>query len=287
MNKKPIENLVITSDHHCGSSYSICPAKDKIQVSDSDFMAPNEMQTELIEYWGKKGEKGSFWDWVDTKTGGTFDWCINGDQVDGAHHKSYARMTDQKTYQTQMAVDIIKPVPYRRLFMTYGTPAHDGIDGASIVGIANELKAEFTPGATHVRRNRVNHSRRFRFPNDALVDVKHHGRIAVPRNKPNLLYGEWVDCCVNRSLLHLPVPDMVVRSHGHEWKSCGVPAKLVRDVSIMLPGWQFLTPWAQAQPLSARNAVVNIGGVLLQIEDGRVVTHVKYWNVEQEEETIL
>lgn len=272
-----IESLVITSDHHCGSEYSIVPALDKIQISDERFVAPNKMQEELIGNWAE------FWGWVDTETGGTFDYMINGDQIDGGHHKSYARMTDSTTYQRKMGYDLVRPIKYRKLYMTYGTPAHDGIDGNNVVGLANALKAELTPDG----KNRINHSRKFRFPNNALVDVKHHGRISKPSNKPNLLYGEWVDCCVSRALLGLPIPDMVVRSHGHEFKSCGTPAKLVRDVSIMLPGWQYLTPWAQAQPLSARNAVVNIGGVILQVIDGKIHTKEKWWAIEQEGETVL
>ncbi len=272
-----IENLVITSDHHCGSEFAICPALDKIQVTDERFVAPNEMQEELIDNWE------SFWKWVDTETGGTFDWHINGDLVEGNKHQSHARMTDNITYQVKMADDLIRPVKYRKLYMTYGTYAHDGQNGSHIVGLANMLKAEPTPDG----KNRVNHSRKFRFPNEALIDVKHHGRISKPSNKPNLLFGEWVDCCVNRALLHLPVPDMVVRSHGHEFKACGTPAKLVRDVSIMLPAWQYLTPWAQSQPLSARNAVVNIGGVILRVIGGKVHTKEKYWNIEQEGETVL
>lgn len=270
-------NLAIISDTHCGSNFALCPPEDKIQVSENKFDVPNPLQETIIKMWFE------YWDWIDTKSGGDFSLVLNGDPVDGNYHQSYARMTDEILYQKNMVVSLLEPIKYKKLYIVKGTSAHDGLSGTYSQGIAMSTKLNVTPDSDG---NKAPYGLRLRFPNKALVDIRHHGRISMPANKPNLLYNEWVNNVVSRVLVGYDPPHMVVRSHGHEWKSSRVASNLTEDVSIMTPGWQALTPWAH-KTVSARNAIVNIGGILLTIEDGKVCAKAKYWNVETEGETKL
>jgi len=87
-----------------------------------------------------------FWDsWVPCVTHGEpFAVVVNGDVIEGVHHRATSQISHNLEDQCQIAYDVFAPILDRcdgRFFMIRGTPAHVGEQGVYEERLAKQLGA--------------------------------------------------------------------------------------------------------------------------------------------------
>src|SRR5688572_17057098 len=212
MSKTSREVWAVVSDLHCGSTLGLCPP-DGVMLDDGGRYLPSAEQLVLWDHWD------TYWRMVaqSLKPKDRLFVVINGDCVDGDHHKTnqivsknlQATQHDIALRTIQYGLDIAKPVA---TFLVRGTEAHVGQSAASEGALGRSLNC--------VEAARGNASR-WELPvdsNDVYLDFAHHGRMGQrPWTKltgPGTLAAEIVLDAVEAGIR---APDVVFRAHAHRW----------------------------------------------------------------------
>ena len=260
--KKPINNLIVISDLHCGCRLGLCPPTP-IPLDDGGTYQASKMQKKLWKWWIEFWEK-----WVPKTTKGEpFAVLVNGDSLDGVHHNSTTQISHNLGDQAFIAESVLKPVVKRcsgRFYMIRGTEAHVGKSGVEEERLAKSLGAIPNAEGQHARFElwaRVGDKH-------CLVHALHHigttGRSAYETSAP---HAELVNAFTQAALEGAEPPMVVVRSHRH------VAVKTEKSTdrkgyaySLVTPGLQLKTPFA-FKIAGARQAQPEIGGTLIRQGD--------------------
>lgn len=129
MKKKPINNIIVISDTHCGCQLALMPPK--FQLDHGPVVSQSRLQKKIWHMWQY------FWnEWVPQATKDQ-DYIIvhNGDAVDGVHHNSVTQITHNIKDQVNMAREVLLPVinnpKCKGYYHIRGTEAHVGKSGQS------------------------------------------------------------------------------------------------------------------------------------------------------------
>lgn len=113
------KKLVVLSDLHVGSTVGLWP--DKFKTHEGFEVSPNEFQKWLLECW-QDCQK-----WIKAKTAGSrYELLLNGDLVEGVHHRSLEIMTPDPNDMARAAIALLEPVSGRatKTYLTVGTECH-------------------------------------------------------------------------------------------------------------------------------------------------------------------
>ena len=250
-------NLVVVSDLHCGCRVGLCPP-GPIRLDGGGTYSPSKFQKKVWRWWL------DFWqEWVPQATHGEpFDLVINGDVLDGVHHRSTTQISQDIEDQVEIARAAVKlPISLcERLYWIRGTEAHVGPSGVHEERIAKDFAAVPDDEGRHARFEL------WKQVGEALVHVTHHigttGRAAYESSAPQ---AELIAMLAEAGRWRDAPPHFVVRSHRHRFIKVTNPGER-RLESIVTPGWQGKTPFVHKIP-GGRVSQPQFGGILIRQGD--------------------
>jgi hypothetical protein len=267
--KKPIRNLVVFSDTHCGCRLALCPPEG-IALDDGGRYLPSTFQKKMWGWWRE------FWDqWVPEVTRGEpYDIVHNGDAIDGVHHGSTTQISQNTLDQIALAEAVLRPVVdrCRALGGTYyhirGTEAHVGQSAKHEEQLAKSLGAKPNAEGQHARYDlwkRVGSpTKRVAAP---LVHLLHHiGTTASAAHESSAVNAEMSAMYNQAGRWGQQPPDYIVRSHRHRSIAVDMDSARGRAAAIVTPAWQGKTPFAWKIP-GARISEPQIGGIVIRQGD--------------------
>lgn len=203
-----------------------------------------------------------FWQHVDNLERSALYVVVNGDLVEGLHHRTTQLVTHNEATQLDMATRILEPVAQLAdyLFIVRGTEAHTGPSAQWEEHLAGDLSAvRDTVGLT---------ASWWHLPLEVegvTFDIQHH-----PKRRSYLL--DTRDAAASREAgdvwaayhdINRKPPDLVIRSHVHYWGK-----GWNREVFCCIcPSWQLSTAFGHRIGISAR--IEPIGGLIFQCQNGR------------------
>lgn len=237
-----VDCLVVISDLHIGSTLALCP--DMTELADGSHYLPNPVQAWIWEQWIafrchlKERLHGRRWGLV-----------INGDLIDGVHHKTKEVIHPDVGIQVKTAIEVLEPVAKDAAY-TYvvrGTESHVGTSETAIGRAIGAMTAGKEHSAHHWLID----------VNGCLVSAKHHiGSTARTWTRATALGASLANERLEALNARRDIPNVLLRAHRH------VPG-LYKDPSGMLivtPAWQALTSYGwKVVP----DAVPWVGGVIL------------------------
>jgi hypothetical protein len=214
----------------------------------------------------------AFWDeWVPVVTRGEpYDMCMNGDAIDGVHHRSTHQVSHNIEDQLRIAQAVLQPEvnKCRALGGTYyhirGTEAHVGQSGIYEEQLAQRLGAKPNEQGQYARWDLW---KRVGGKDGPLVHLLHHvGTTGSAAHEASAVNAELTAEYVEAARWNREPPDYIVRSHRH--RSIAVDLNSARGyaAAIVTPAWQGRTPFTWKIP-GARISEPQIGGVLIRRGD--------------------
>lgn len=256
----------VVSDLHCGSTLGLCSPAGAL-LDDGGRYMPSMPQMKLWDCWL------AYWAEVRAtlKFGDRLIVALNGDLVDGDHHRTAQIITNNlPATQHNIAMDVLQPaldLAPSSIVVVRGTEAHVGSSAAFEERLGSSLNAVPDPvtGANshwHFQAQSYN----------TLLDFAHHGRLGQrPWTKmtgPGTLAAQIVLASAKHNS---PVPNYAIRSHYHQWAdsfdnfACRV---------VQIAGWQLSTAFVHR---IAAGSLPEIGGIIItSSEEGHDLTKVKF-----------
>lgn len=266
MKTKPIRNLIIVSDLHCGCQLGLCPPSG-VRFDEDGKYHPSSPQRTVWRWWNE------FWnEWVPRVTcGEPFDVCINGDAVDGDHHRSTHQISHNGSVQEDIAFQVLKPVreKCRKFYLIRGTEAHVGKSATDEERLARRLDAVPNELGQHARWDL------WVEVGKGLVHLLHHiGSTSSSAHESSAVNAELRAEYGESAQWGEQPPDIIVRSHRHRSIRVAIPTRRGEAWAIVTPGWQLKTPFSW-KIAGARLAPPQFGGWL--IRQGERVLYAEPW----------
>jgi hypothetical protein len=198
---RKLNNLVVVSDLHSGCRLALCPPTGA-DLDDGGKYYPSQFQEKLWKYWR------IFWDdFVPEATRGEeYGVVINGDLVDGVHHRSTTQISQNLEDQAEISYNILKPIADKckgRFWVIRGTEAHVGPSGVEEERLAKRLGAVKSAEGQYARYEL------WKMVGPKLVHLLHHvGSTGSQAYEARSIYGirPSLICtpCMNRCMPPLP-----------------------------------------------------------------------------------
>jgi len=262
--RKPITRFLVVSDLHCGSTRALCPPN--FQVADDGTWGWNSEQAWLWDRWLE------FQNWAG-RTIGAEPWALilNGDLIEGAHHKTKELIHHDPGVHVAAAVETISPLASRAslVFVTKGTEAHSG--HSAELGIGHSIGGVVNPNAADTVR--AADDWQIRTGGGHLMSVWHH---CSATSREWLESGEY-----SRIISHEQaqcrraghdVPSIFVRAHRHVPGGFQSPS----GTAIITPAWQLLTRFGKKAVPGSRCFV---GGTIVDTS-GELPQWLHWWRPE-------
>jgi len=256
-----VRNLVVCADLHSGCRYALCPKIVRLDGGGSYIASP--AQRKILDFWEE-----SWGEWVPAATRGEpYAICVNGDLIDGVHHKSTTQISHNKADQRAIAVSLLGGMVDRcegRLYVNRGTSVHGGESGEDEEDIARTI------GAKPDREGFFSRYETRYMVGEALVHTTHHvGTTGSSHCEPTAVFKELTEAYVEAGRNRVRAPDVIVRSHRHRCIRIDVPTVSGNGIAISTPGWQLKTPFVYRLP-GGRAATPQIGLIVVRYSDGEV-----------------
>lgn len=226
MSRKRPTKLVVLSDLHVGSSLGVWPQGYRVRHG----MVPslNHLQKFLYRCWQDGLE------WVDRMCPDGYVLGLNGDLIDGVHHRTHEVMSGLVDDHVGACIELLTPVARkaRMVVATLGTEAHTGQAEHSIITSLSGTRAtDWAPAHNSVVLS----------INGVTTELMHHIDTAV---RP------WAEATghsvamnvrrAERARLGRETPTVLIRGHRHRFGYfCDG-----RGLTVVTPSWQALTRWA-------------------------------------------
>jgi len=266
--------VVAVSDLHVGCEMALMPREGWLRDGGNRVM-PSKLQRVLCDWWDEA------WAWVDRETGGEFDVVVNGDLIEGVHHRATTPWSANIGVQRACCEHLLQPIRERarRLYVIRGTEAHVGQSGEDDEAIAKTIKADRPNGSG----NYSNWEMFYRMGDGALAHFAHHiSTSSSPFSETSALLREQVGGYVEAGRWGDEPASVYVRSHRHICSGIWHPSRHGITSTVTTPAWQLKTPYVHK--ISARMSQPQIGLVLLLVGDNG--PYVKPWvrHIERPEE---
>jgi len=264
MTKAPqikVPNLIVVSDLHAGCHYGLCPPQKhfKIKLDEGGTYHPSKGQRQVWSRWRY------FWDkWVPMVTKGEpYIIVVNGDAIDGMHHKNVTHITANEELHKEIAYQILAPEVDKSagLIFIRGTEVHTGKSGmheetlAKRLGAIKNYHGNYSSFAQWIRMGK------------ALINVSHHvGTTGTTAYESTAVFKELVEAYNDAGRWDKKPPDVVVRSHRHRCLEVRIPSANTYATTLATAGWQLKTPFVY-RIISGRVAEAQIGGHLIRAGD--------------------
>lgn len=263
--KSTKRSVIAISDTHCGCRLALCPP-GPIRLDDGGFYTPSEWQQSLWALWQE------FWgEWVPKVTRREpYDLVINGDSIEGVHHKATTPISHNIEDQLRIAESVLKPVADKcrksggLLYVVRGTNAHVGESGVYEEQLAQRLGAVPNHLGQYARNDlwlRVGSKQ------GPLVHFLHHvGTTSSAAHESSAVNAELTAEFVEAARWRREPPDFIVRSHRHRSIEVGLNSARGYCGAIVTPAWQGKTPFAWKVP-GARISEPQMGGIVIREGD--------------------
>lgn len=265
----PVLNCIVISDLHCGSRVGIFPPQ---MVLDRGMIVhQSKFQAGLWEDWRFMWDK-----WVPRVTRGEpFAVVVNGDAIEGRHHKSTEQMSQDLHDQNRIAKEVLSPVVdlcHGVFYMIRGTEVHVGKAAEEERGLADDLEAVPDEDGERCRYEM------WMQLGGGLIHFAHHiGTTGRAAYETSAVMAELVEMFVETSKQRDTPPDVIVRSHRHRHIEVKVPTANVYGIAFTTPGWQGKTPHTYRIP-GGRINYPQFGGALIRQGDEELYTrHITFW----------
>ena len=268
--KKPLNNLIVVSDLHCGCRLGLCPPK--VSLDDGAIYQHTPIQADIWKRWQ------IFWKkWVPQVTRGEpFAVVLNGDAIDGKHHNAVTQVSQNLTDQARIAKQILSPVIQAcrgRYYHIRGTEAHVGPSGQEEERLAEELNA--IPD----KEGRFARWELWIEIGMGLIHISHHiGTAGSLAFETTAVHKELEQSLVEAARWGNRHPDVIVRSHRHRNVETRIQTARGFATSCTTAGWQAKTPFVY-KIAGGRVTLPQIGGTLIRSGDEDVFTRHKLWNL--------
>jgi hypothetical protein len=264
----PLNNVVVVSDLHCGCRLGLCPP-DGVQLDDGGRYMPSRLQLVVWDWWIE------FWEsWVPKVVRGErYAVVVNGDVIDGVHHKATTQISHNLEDQCRVAYEVLGPVVddcKGQFFMIRGTPSHTGEQGVHEERLAKEL------GAVPNEEGQYSRYELWKtFGNGRLIHFNHHvGTTSSSQHETSAVNAELAAAFVEAGRWGNTPPDVIVRSHRHRCSEVRIPSQHGYSIALVTPAWQLKTPYA-FKVAGARQTTPQIGGSLIRQGDEEL--HTRHW----------
>jgi len=253
--------MAVISDVHAGGTTALCP--DVVRFDEGGEYHASKAQRWLFanyrDYWQQIATKRD-------KLDAELYVVVNGDLVEGAHHKTTqiisANPNSQKLVWTECAAEFLRLSP-DHITVIRGTGAHEGVAGCNAETIADGLRRDKRPIVADPDTRAASWWHWRPEIQGIRLDFTHHGRMGkLPRTRgSNLVLYAWdiVDSHVESG--H-PIPHLAFRAHNHKRGDTGSAC----PVRVVATGaWQLGTEYVhKVQP----DSLADIGGACVVIENG-------------------
>lgn len=268
-----IRQAVVVSDLHCGCQLGLFPGTSSgFRLDGGGQYLPSDLQRRVWDYWLE------FWrDWVPSVTEGE-PWAlvVNGDAVEGVHHKATSQVTHNMAGQSRIAEECLR-VPASMasaVYMVRGTEAHVGQSAEHEEQLGRALGVTPTRDGLYSRWQLVLQLGPY------VVDFQHHiASVNSNAYETTALQKEFVIACEEAGRWNRRAPDCIVRSHRHRLAKTEVPTASGSGVVVTTPGWQLKTPFTYRLP-GGRQSLPQFGGVLVRAGSTHLYTKHKVWTID-------
>ncbi len=270
--RKPINNLIVVSDLHCGCRLGLCPPEVKLDEDATYTHTP--LQADVWKRWGE------FWGtWVPTVTKGEpFSVVLNGDALDGVHHRAVTQVSQNLTDQARIARKVLKPIVELcegRFYHLRGTEAHVGPSGQEEERLAEELGA-IPDGSGRFARWEL-----WIEIGMGLVHLSHHiGTAGSLAYETTAVHKELEQAFVESARWGERHPDVIVRSHRHRNVETRIQTAHGFATACTTAGWQGKTPFVY-KIAGGRQTQPQVGGTLVRSDDNDIYTLHRLWNLKR------
>ena len=270
MSKKPLNNLIVISDLHCGCRLGLCPPE--VQLDENATYKYTPLQADVWKRWEE------FWKvWVPEVTRGEpFAVVLNGDAIDGVHHRAVTQISNNLTDQARIAAQILRPVVAAcngYFYHIRGTEAHVGPSGQEEERLAEELEAIPDKDGRYARWEL------WLEIGVGLVHLSHHiGTAGSLAYETTAVQKEMEQAFVESARWGDRHPDVIVRSHRHRHIETRIQTAHGFATSCTTPGWQGKTPFVY-KIAGGRQTQPQIGGILVRSGDEDMYTRFRLWNL--------
>lgn len=210
---------------------------------------------------------------------------INGDVVEGVHHRSTTQISQNLEDQAEIAYRVLKPIADKakgRFWMIRGTEAHVGPSGVEEERLAKRLGAVQAPpdeGGQYARYEL------WKMVGPRLVHLLHHvGTTGSQAYEATAVHKELVESFAEAARWGRRPPDVIVRSHRHRHLettiATGNANDTARATAVVTPAWQGKTPFAWRIP-GARLSTPQFGGIVIRYAHGELFIRSRVWTVER------
>ncbi len=243
---------------------ALCPPTGATLDNGGTYL-PSALQLKLWAIWRE------FWDeWVPTATKGEpFAVVMNGDILDGVHHKATTQISQDLEDQANIAEEILRPIVELcegRFYMTRGTDAHVGQSGVDEEKLAKRLGA---------KKNEIGQRARFELwlkMESRLLHFAHHiGTTGSMAYETSAVMKELSEMYADSARWGNQTPDVISRAHRHRHIEVRVPTKNGYGIAYTTPAWQLKTPFSYRIP-GGRVSQPQIGGSLIRLGDRELFT---------------
>lgn len=263
--------IAALSDLHAGSTVAVAPP-EPIELDDGGHYLPNKAQKWMWGLW--EDAWGEFYGrMLDRYQPDTQTLVLNGDMVDGDHHRTPQIVSPLEGIHFRIAHECLKRGPmqhgFDRVHMIRGTESHVGRGAGMEEGLARALMKQHgfpivedpdTGTATSYWR---------RIDIDGVrIDVRHHGRMGQRAHTKDS-YIRWYaqDIWLSHIRDGDEPPDLALRSHFHQYADSGRMHK-VRTRVVALPAWQLLTAYTHRITVEELG---ELGIVVFVVRDGQLL----------------
>jgi predicted nucleic acid-binding Zn-ribbon protein len=242
-----MKTILVISDLHCGHCVGLTPPAWQYVVDESAMPYKKKVAERRATLWG--------WFVDAVKQVGTIDYLlVNGDCIEGKgeHSGGTELITADRDEQADMASNAIGHIPCKKIYMTYGTPAHAGKEEDWEKKVADKVEAIKIEGEGHYDINGLQ------------ISMKHFiGNSASPVSSVTAMRAAQIKQLLWTVREQQARANLIIRSHIHRCYNVGEPA-------LNFQGW--VTPALQG--LGSKYGVrqcdglpVDFGFLVVQVEN--------------------
>jgi len=221
---------VILSDLHVLSTVGLWPPRYK--AHEGHIILQNVFQELLWQHWKECQE------WIARICGEDhFELILNGDLVDGIHHKTTQVMSADQNDQIGAVLEVLGPLAEKaaKIYLTKGTESHTRNDECYI---GRELGAVQDPATGHHAWDRLE----LKLPTGKIFSASHH----MPATKRVYLEASMMSIELQNEIMervrcNKTPPDIVARAHRH---THGIYSN-GRQMFMVTGAWQGLTRYGR------------------------------------------
>ena len=272
---KQARQIVVISDTHCNSTIGLCRPEGH-RLDDGGTYLPSPFQRKL---WGLFDDLCK--NWIPSVTKGEpWDLVINGDAIDGDHHKTPTIISRNLQDQFRVARDTLQGIvkQCRSSGGVYGhvrgTEAHVGPSAQEEERLAEALGAVPDEAGNHSRW------RLKRMMGNHLVTFRHHiGGGASQAYEGTALTRSQANQFTDAGRWGRPMPQVDVRAHRHRYAKWEKDGRDGHYIVVVCPGWQGLTPFSHRM---SDPQEPEFGAILVRLGDSEIYTRSKVYSIAEE-----